>query len=254
MLNIVIPMAGRGQRFVDAGYELPKPLIPVHGVPMIELVIANLRPSRAHRFHFLMLREHASRYGVDEKLRHWAPGSEIVYVDEVTQGAACTVLLARDLINSDEPLMIANCDQYVDIDINRYLDALGNDDGLIMTMRADDPKWSYARLDPHGCVAEVVEKKVISNEATVGIYNYRRGSDFVRAADRMIAADSRVNGEFYVAPAYNVMIEDGSKIKLYNIGELGDGMHGIGTPTDLEAFTQNPISTRVTEVLLRQGV
>ncbi len=113
MLNIVIPMAGRGHRFVDAGYALPKPLIPIHGAPMIRLVIANLAPKSPHRFHFLVLREHVERYDLGARLREWAPGAEIVVVDRVTDGAACTVLLAREFIDNDAPLMIANCDQYI---------------------------------------------------------------------------------------------------------------------------------------------
>ncbi len=244
MLNIVIPMAGRGQRFVDAGYDLPKPLIPVHGAPMIRLVIANLTPSRPHRFHFLVRREHAGAYGLEARLREWAPGCAISLVDEVTEGAACTVLLARAAIATDDPLMIANCDQYIDADIDAYLDGMGEADGLIMTMWADDPKWSFVRRDAAGRVAQVVEKVVVSDEATVGIYNFRRGADFVRAADAMIAAGHRVNGEFYVAPAYDEMIRDGADIRCHGIGRVGAGMHGIGTPQDLDAFCATPVSRR----------
>lgn len=244
MLNIVVPMAGRGQRFADVGYSVPKPLIPIHGHPMIEVVIANLRPTGPHRFIFLILREHDERYGLSEKLRQWAPTSHIVFVDEVTQGAACTVLLARDLIDNADPLMIANCDQYVDIGIDTYLAAMGSADGLIMTMWADDAKWSFVRLDPRGRVTEVVEKVVISNEATVGIYNFRRGSDFCAGAATMIDEDMRVNGEFYVAPVYNYLIRHGADIRVHSIGRLGAGMHGIGVPADLEAFCAGEISRK----------
>jgi NDP-sugar pyrophosphorylase family protein len=209
---------------------------------MIEMVIDNLRPSIPHRFIFLVLREHAQVYGIDDKLRQWAPGCEIVFVDQVTQGAACTVLLARYLIDNGDPLMIANCDQYIDADIDSYLAAMGDADGLIMTMWADDPKWSFVGRDATGRVVEVVEKKVVSNEATVGIYNFRRGSDFVRAVDAMIAADLRVNGEFYVAPAYDQLIAAGARIECFDIGRLGAGMHGIGVPADLTTFMASLVS------------
>lgn len=244
MLNIALPMAGRGQRFADAGFDLPKPLIPIHGHPMIEVVIDNLRPSTAHRFIFLVLREHAQSYGIDQKLRQWAPGCQIVFVDEVTQGAACTVLLAREFIDNDDPLMIANCDQYIDADMDAYLASMEDADGLIMTMWADDPKWSFVRRDTQGRVVEVVEKKVVSNEATVGIYNFRRGADFVKAVEAMIAADLRVNNEFYVAPAYDQMIRNGARVECFDIGRLGDGMHGIGVPADLRSFVDDPVSQR----------
>ena len=248
MLNIVIPMAGRGQRFVDAGFDLPNPLIPVQGMPMIELIIANLRPSTPHCFHFLILRDHDAAYGLARTLQGWAPGCSITHVDGITAGAACTVLLARDRIDCESPLMIANCDQYIDTDINQYIAALGDAAGLIMTMWADDPKWSFVRRNESGKVVQVVEKEVVSNEATVGIYIFSKGRDFLRAADEMIAADKRVNGEFYVAPAYDILINEGARIDCYDIGSVGKGMHGIGTPTDLSVFLQTAVSRRAVQM------
>lgn len=251
MLNIVVPMAGRGQRFVDAGYDLPKPLIPVHGVPMVKLVIANLMPDCPHRFHFLIQRAHDQNYGLATLLSQWVPGCTVTMIDGVTDGAACTTLLARALIDNDDALMIANCDQYIDADINRYLAALGEADGLIMTMTADHPKWSFVRRDAVGRVVQVVEKQVVSNEATVGIYNFRRGRDFVRAADAMIAGNKRVNGEFYVAPAYDMLIGAGARIECFGIGTDGAGMYGIGTPQDLDLFVGQDVSHRAVAAVAR---
>jgi dTDP-glucose pyrophosphorylase len=238
MLQIVVPMAGRGSRFANAGFTLPKPLIPVHGVPMIQLVVENLRPRQEHRFIFLCLEEHIHRYPVRQLLRQVAPNCEIVPVQGVTQGAACTVLLAHEHINTDEPLMIANSDQWVDVCVDDYLSLFDESDisGLIMTMEANDPKWSFVRLNERGAVVEVVEKKVVSNEATVGIYNFRCGRDFVAAAESMILQDLRVNNEFYVAPTYNCLIADGKKIQYKNIGRERDGMYGLGIPEDLAYF------------------
>ncbi len=246
MLNIVLPIAGRGSRFADAGYQLPKPLIPVHGIPMIEAVVRNVRPAESHRFIFVALREHLDHLGMRDALEHAAPGSMVVPVDEVTQGAACTVLLAREYIDNASPLMLANSDQWVDIDINRYLAAMDRRraDGLIMTMKAEDPKWSFVGLDARDMVTRVVEKEVISNEATVGIYNFRRGSDFVRAADQMIAKNLRVNNEFYVAPTYNQLIAEGARIAIYNVGSEGAGMYGLGIPSDLDQFLARPVSLK----------
>ena len=238
-LQIVIPMAGRGSRFAQVGFTDPKPLIPVGGRPMIQWVIDNIRPQRAHVFTFICLAEHLSLYpSLAPRLREICPGANIVPVNAVTEGAACTVLLARGIIDSEDPLMIANSDQVVEVAIDDYL-AAGDDaavDGWIMTFGSDHPKWSYARLRADGTVSEVIEKKVVSNEATVGIYNFKRGSDFVRAADAMIAADFRVNGEFYVAPTYNQLIAEGRRIIVHRIGEEYDAMHGLGTPEDLVEF------------------
>lgn len=235
-MNIVIPMAGRGSRFADAGYKLPKPLIDVNGRPMIDVVIGNIKPKETCRFIFLCLQEHLDQYDLVNHLKSIEPCCKIVPVDHVTEGAACTVLLAEKLINNQEPLMIANSDQYVDCDIQKYIDSCGKNDGLIMTMKADDSKWSFIKYDAQGYVTMVREKEVISDEATVGIYNFAAGSDFVKYAHRMIDAGIRVNNEFYVAPVYNLMIEDGRKIVYYNIGEVDHGMYGLGTPDDLNRF------------------
>jgi dTDP-glucose pyrophosphorylase len=244
MLTIVIPMAGRGSRFADAGYALPKPLLPVHGVPMIEAVVRNLSPSEPARFVFICRREHLAGYGFEAGLRQAAPGCVIVPIDEVTEGAACTVLLAEPAIDPDDVLVIANSDQWVDHTMDAHLAALRRDglDGLIMTMTADDPKWSFVELDAARRVTNVVEKEVVSDEATVGIYTFARGGDFLRAARAMIAADKRVNGEFYVAPAYNELVAAGAAIGIDNIGAEGDGMYGLGIPADYEAFLRLGVS------------
>ncbi|MDI6773836.1 MAG: glycosyltransferase family 2 protein [Verrucomicrobiota bacterium] len=243
-----MPMAGRGSRFAEAGYHLPKPLIPVHGKPMIHVVVNNLRPSRPHRFIFLCRQEHLDEFGMREQLAAMAPGADILPVEGVTEGAACTVLLTKALIDGGEPLMIANSDQWVDIRIDDYLAAMDLEgaDGWIMTMWSDDPKWSYVRFDPAGGVAEVVEKKVVSHEATVGIYNFARGRDFVEAAEDMIRKNLRVNNEFYVAPCYNELLARGMKLGIYNVGREYDGMYGMGIPSDLRKFEGFTVSRKAT--------
>lgn len=246
MLNIVIPMAGRGSRFADAGYKDPKPLISVHGKPMIQVVVENLKPRIPHRFIFICQRSHILEYGLEEKLHSYADNVEVVGIDGITEGQVCTVLKARDLIDNDEPLMTANSDQYIDFDINDYIEHMDSHclDGLIMTMKADDPKWSYVKCD-NGYVIETAEKKVISDDATVGIFNFCRGSDLVKAADSMIADNIRVNGEFYTCPCYNYLIKDGYKVGTYGIGREYDGMYGIGIPHDLNFFLNHPVSRKV---------
>lgn len=234
-------MAGRGSRFADVGYEMPKPLIPVLGGTMIELVIKNLTPSQDHRFIFICQSAHIEQYSLDVALKSLAPNCIILTVEEVTEGPACTVLLAKEFINSSDALMIANCDQYIDQSIDAYLNQMRVQalDGMIMTMTANHPKWSYVRLDEQKNICEVVEKVVVSDEATVGIYNYAKGSDFVAAANAMIANDFRVNGEFYVAPAYNQMLAMRKKIGYFNIGSDRNGMYGLGVPADLEFFLEH---------------
>lgn len=244
MLKIVIPMAGRGSRFADAGYAKPKPLIELFGRPMISWVIDNLRPTQPHQFIFVCQASHVQEYELTNILQRYAPGCELVEIDGITEGAACTVLRAESFID-EHPLMLANSDQYIDYSVDKYLEALDGADGLIMTMYADDPKWSYAELDDNGAVTRVVEKEVISNEATVGIYNFARGTDFVRAAHEMIGANLRVNNEFYVAPTYNQIIRAGGTVRTHRIGAEAAGMYGLGTPEDLELFQTLPVSQRL---------
>lgn len=245
-LNIVIPMAGAGSRFAKAGYIDPKPLIKVHDTPMIEAVVRNLTPVTPHRFIFIVQAAHAQSYGLREFLPAISNGGAVIEINGLTEGAACTVLKAQHLIGSDQQLMIANSDQYIDFDINKYLGEMDVKqlDGLIMTMTASDPKWSFVELDEAHLVSRVVEKEVISDEATVGIYNFRHGGDFVRAANEMIARDERVNGEFYVAPAYNALIREGLRVGIHNIGSEANGMYGLGIPSDLDLFMGLPLSNQ----------
>lgn len=241
-LNIVIPMAGRGSRFANAGYTLPKPLIDVCGQPMIHFATESVRPKCKHRLIYICLEEHIKKYNLEKVLCEGNPNAVIVPVSSVTEGAACTVLLAKKYIDNGNPLMIANSDQYLDVDIDDYLKSMGLKDGFIMTMPGEGPKWSYVKTDDKGLVTLVREKEQISNQATAGVYNFKYGSDFVAGAEQMIAKDIRVNNEFYVAPVYNELIEQNKQIGVYDIG---DGMHGLGTPADLELFLSSDVAKKL---------
>ena len=234
-LNVLVPMAGAGSRFAQQGYTFPKPLIEVNGKPMIQVVVENLN-IEAH-YIFIVQQEHYEKYNLKYLLNLIAPGCDIVQVNGITEGAACSTLLAKEYINNDAPLVMANSDQYVEWNSNECMYAFTADeiDGGILTFEATHPKWSYAKLGPDGFVSEVAEKKVISNEATVGVYYWKHGSDYVKYAEDMIANNIRVNNEFYVCPVFNQAINDGKKIKVKRINK----MWGIGTPEDLETFLKN---------------
>jgi len=246
MLNIVIPMAGAGSRFAIAGFLDPKPLIPVFNQPMIELVIKNLTPTIPHRFIFVVQEDHFKQYQIARTINLITKNCEFILINELTEGAASTVLKAEMYIDSNEPLMIANSDQFIDYPIDKYLKTeQTTDDGIIMTMLADDAKWSFIKVDSEGFVLEIAEKRVISNLATVGIYNFKRGSDFVSGAKEMISLNERVNGEFYVAPVYNYLIKNNLKFRNLTIGNLGSAMYGLGTPSDLDFFIKNFKGTKL---------
>jgi NDP-sugar pyrophosphorylase family protein len=238
-MNIVIPMAGRGSRFTAAGFKRPKPLVQLLGKPMIELVVTNLEPNCDHTFIFVCLDEHLKVYPeLEPFLRGLSKNVVIVPIDGVTQGAACTVLCAEKFINNDTPLIIANSDQFIDFDQYRFYSQLRNSlyAGHIMTFFASDPKWSYVSTDEYGNVVRVVEKEVISNQATTGIYHFSKGANFVHYAKQMIECNDTVNGEFYVAPTYNYMIRDGLNVVPVEVDGNESVMYGLGTPEDLSLF------------------
>ena len=235
--NIVIPMAGAGSRFANAGYTKPKPFIDVKGKPMIVRVLENLSCKNAK--YILIARDdhiHFERDLVNEIKKEY----NVVFhpIGHLTEGAACTVLHAREYINNDEPMVIANSDQIVDINFQDYInDCLERDlDGSIMTFKDPDKntKWSFARTSSAGLVEEVREKEPISDLATVGIYMYKSGIDYVNAAIDMFVQNDRVNNEFYVCPVYNYSIKSKKRIGVYDIPF--DCMHGLGTPEDLNTY------------------
>ena len=225
-------MAGLGSRFVEKGYSLPKPLIKIFGKPMIQLVVDSLGIDG--HYIFLVQKDHRVKYHLDDVLDDIAPGCFIVEVDGLTDGAASTSLLAKNLINDSTPLIIANSDQVVvwsEIDFQALLE---HSDGAVAVFKADDPKWSYVKVDK-ALITEVAEKKVISNTANVGIYGWAKGSDYVKYAEQMITKDIKTNNEFYIAPVYNEAIADGKRFVPFFVDE----MHGIGTPEDMNEFIRS---------------
>jgi beta-phosphoglucomutase-like phosphatase (HAD superfamily)/dTDP-glucose pyrophosphorylase len=234
-MNILILMAGAGSRFANAGYTFPKPLIEVNGKPMIQVVVENLNIEA--NYTFIVQKEHYEKYSLQYLLNLIAPNCNIVQVDGLTEGAACTTLLAKEFIDNDYPLLMANSDQFVEWNSNECLYAFNADgiDGGIVSFKATHPKWSYAKIGEDGFVSEVAEKKPISNNATVGIYFWKRGSDYIKYAEQMIEKNIRTNGEFYVCPVFNEAIDDGKKIRVKEI----ERMWGIGTPEDLNYFLEH---------------
>ena len=231
-MNILIPMAGAGSRFEKAGYTFPKPLIDVAGQPMIQTVIENL--NLQGKYIFLVRKEHYEKYDLKSLLNLIAPNCEIVQIEGLTEGAACTVLKAQELIDNNEPLIIANADQYIKWNSFETISMFNEPDvdGGILTFKSVHPKHSFAKVDGDSFVLEVAEKKPISNDATVGIYYWKRGFDFILYAEQMIEKNIRTNNEFYVCPVYNEAIADGRRIK----ASLVDEMWGMGTPEELNNF------------------
>lgn len=234
MINVVIPMAGYGSRFTQEGYTLPKPLVNVFGKPMIQKVVENVKTGDM-RFIFIVQRLHVEKYCLDYILNLVSPNCVIIPIDGVTDGAARTVLLSKDLINNNEPMMIVNSDQFLEWNPSELISQLEHYDAAISVFNDDNPKWSFVKLDDQSCVCQVAEKQVISDIATCGIYLFKRGSDFVSSAEDMISKNVRFNNEFYVSPVFNEMISKGKKISV----KFVEKMWGLGTPQDLRDFLEN---------------
>ena len=234
-LNVLIPMAGAGSRFESAGFTFPKPLIDVNGKPMIQVVVDNLNIEA--NYIYVVQKKHREKYNLDTLLNLITPNCKIVEVDSLTEGAACTALMAKEYINNDYPLFFANSDQYVEWDSNEFMYKMTESecDGGIVTFKSIHPKWSFVKTDINGFATSVAEKNPISDDATVGYYYWKCGSDFVKYAEQMIENDIRVNNEFYVCPVFNEAISDGKKIKIFE----SKRMWGLGTPEDLKTYLEN---------------
>jgi HAD superfamily hydrolase (TIGR01509 family) len=234
-LNVLIPMAGAGSRFEQAGYTFPKPLIEVKGKPMIQVVVDNLNLDA--NYIYVVQKSHREKYNLDTLLNLITPGCKIIETIGITEGAACTALLAKEFIDNDNPLFFANSDQFVEWDSSDFMYKMQETgvDGGIVTFNATHPKWSFAKIDENGFVTEVAEKNPISDIATVGYYFWKNGSDFVKYAEQMIEKNIRVNNEFYVCPVFNEAISSGKKITTFN----AEKMWGLGTPEDLNYYFEN---------------
>ena len=236
-MNVLIPMAGAGSRFAEQGYTFPKPLIEVGNKPMIQVVVDNLNIDA--NYIFIVQKEHYEKYNLETVLNLVKPNCTIVQVEGITEGAACTTLLAKEYIDNENPLIIANSDQFVEWNSNEVLYAFSTEGvgGGILTFESTHPKWSYALTDQNGWVTQVAEKQPISIHATVGIYYWARGCDYVSSALQMIDKNIRTNNEFYVCPVFNEFIQNGGKVRIKHINP--EGMWGLGTPEDLTHFLAN---------------
>lgn len=238
-VNILIPMAGRGSRFKNVGVTTPKPLIEVEGMTMIERALKSfdfLKDIPHYRLIFILNQEDEDAYTLSSELRRLFPDipMEIRFVPQVTRGQAETCLAVRDLIDNNNRLFIHACDTYGRSNIWDIV-IKEDPDGILACFESNDPRFSYAKLDELGYVTETAEKRVISNRATTGMYYFKRGADFVAAADTMITTDQKENGEFYVAPCYNRLVQTGKRVRVATATEYAV----FGTPEELAQYLSN---------------
>jgi NDP-sugar pyrophosphorylase family protein len=241
-IQLVIPMAGEGTRFSKRGYTKSKPLLPIGAARMIEVVLGNLMTDQIARVILVARRDFKLRSEIDTFSSTVDFQVDLVEIDETTDGPASTVELALGLLDPEKPLVIANSDQYLDFQFTHFYALVGSGiGGAILTMEDQDPKWSYAMLNEGGDVEKVVEKKVISNFATAGIYGFGKTRYFFESVERMHLAADRTNGEYYVGPVYNYFDPAYGPIRHVSMGPVGQVMYGLGIPEDYEAFLKSTL-------------
>lgn len=241
-INLVLPAAGLGSRFLEVGELRPKPLIPVFGIPMIVWVLMNFSLKSIDKVWIVSQKKHRIPEELAGVISLIQPKVHFVEIEGVTEGPAATVELVLRELPDDEALVVANTDQYVFADLNPFLNLVrsNSSDGQILTMNASSNAWSYVGRDVTGRITEVIEKVQISNEATVGVYGWSRVGLAKKAFANTFEEDLRTNNEFYVAPTYNFLVSKGHSVDALLIGDHGVSVHGLGTPRDLAEFLTNP--------------
>ena len=240
-LHLVIPAAGLGSRFRAVGINTPKPLIPILDIPMIGWVIANFPLNDGDEIWIITRKEDQIPKQMESMISKIKNQIHFIELDELTDGAATTLQFALDLIPGNEAVLSANSDQFITSDISEFIESVrnGNSEGQILTMYATDSKWSYIDRDANQEVINVVEKVVVSDEATVGVYGWKSATVAKDSIAAMKKDVLRVNGEFYVAPSYTYLLKQGGKISTYSVGDVETDVHGLGTPEDLKLFLLN---------------
>ena len=237
----MLPMAGEGNRFRAVGINTPKPLLDLGGLRMFELVLTNLVNHNVRSVTLVARKEFCLKAEIPILERKFGRPFQVIEVDKTTGGPAESVLLAESIIETSGPVVIANSDQFVEFDVNIFYSALlgGSISGAILTMQDSDPKWSYVQIDEGGNAVRVVEKEVVSDQATVGIYGFANAGEMFSAISDMNRANDRVSGELYLAPSYNYLSRARGPVQVVDLGPVGHVMHGLGTPLDLNAFLAN---------------
>jgi NDP-sugar pyrophosphorylase family protein len=241
-VQIVIPAAGAGSRFKEAGIDTPKPMISVGGIPMILWVINNFSLRADDNVFIICQRVNSMPALLAPYLTKFDFKVHFIEIDGLTSGPASTVELALPRLAQDVPVIVANSDQYISHSISDFVNSIRNleHSGTILTMNAHGNKWSYIGRNENGDITEVVEKREISNEATVGVYAWANPELVSRSIRYLKEENILVNNEFYVAPSYGYLVAEGLSIGVFSVGNHGDSVHGLGTPEDLNAFIQNP--------------
>ncbi len=236
-LHIIMPMAGEGSRFRNAGWTTPKPLIELAGKPLFVRAIESVKVDDAPMKYSLIVRqEHIDEYAVDKGIREILPDAMIYSVEKTTRGAVETCLIAEAGIADDDAVVVMDCDLEFRSEAYRRIieEALNNEDatgGALVSFDSDQPKYSYAALDENGNVVRTAEKEVISNHALCGAYFFASGKEFKEIAHQLLEAPME-KPEFYVSLLYNYLLAKGDTVKLATMEDY----RSYGTPEELKRY------------------
>ncbi|MDQ6761436.1 MAG: glycosyltransferase family 2 protein [Bacteroidota bacterium] len=233
-MTVVVPMAGRGSRYGEKGYNIPKPLIEIEGKQMFLWALESLANIAYEKIIFIALKQHEQQFTISKLLNENLKKSfQLVLIDEVTEGQLCTVLKAKEFINKDDDLLIIASDTLIRSNIGKDIQNKdGQTKGIISVINLPGDRWSFAKADKNGSVSEVAEKVRISDHASTGIYYFSKAGDFFYEGEMIIKSQEKTKGEYYIIPVYQKFIEKKEKVKI----SIADEMWDMGTPEAKEIF------------------
>lgn len=235
-MKLILPMAGRGSRFAGSGYERPKPLILVNGIPMFIRSLDSVKGVAYSDLIIIALAEHEEQFGISQYIKDFQlPNTKLITLPDVTKGQLCTVMAAKELIDTPEDVLILSSDTIVFSGLGKEIETKKAEcRGLISVAEMPGDRWSFAAIDETGRVTQVAEKQRISPYASTGLYYFSNGKELVRQADEMIARNETTKGEFYVIPVYQKMIDQGDYVGI----SVAKAMWDLGTPDSLSEYLE----------------
>lgn len=229
-VHLIMPMAGAGSRFLNCGYNLPKPLIPIQDKPFFYWAVKSITKFIDVDLTFVVLKEHIVNNNIDQEIKKYFPESNIIVLDKILNGALLTCLQGIRNINDDFPIIFNDCDHAFKCEeFYKYCNNKIKDyDGLILTFESDEDKYSYIKLNNDNLVIKTIEKEVISNHAICGVYYFKNKTIFLKAADEYLQKCNYK--EYFVSGIYNVLIENKLKVGHFDV----DYHLSFGTPSEYQ--------------------
>ena len=239
-LHIIMPMAGEGSRFLKEGWDTPKPLIELHGKCLFQRAIDSVKANGiSMKYSFIVRQEHIDKYKIDNQIKELLPEANIFSVLKTTRGAVETCLIAEDVIDDNDAVVVMDCD--LEFRSERYMQLINmalsksikkTFGGALVSFESNNPRYSYAEVDDNMRVIRTAEKEPISSHALCGAYFFASGKDFKRVAHQLLIDGTDGKAEFYVSLLYNYLLAEGKTVYLAPMEEY----YSYGTPEELKQY------------------